>query len=218
MRIKMGIPVGAKNTRKITCIRNDTPGVAWKNHTEYSGETYRPGGTWKETQKKKAAEATLAAWQQRWQDEKHSRWTYCLLPDIRVWIKYRIELEYHTTQFLTEHGCFAAFRHRIDPNCWFSCGEPDSAEHHLMVCQRWQEERVKLIDSVMLPTQRRPTSEELMGRVPENGEYWRHFKEITKSTLLVKEGIERELDGEGACTADTSQPSGLGGLEDGRGH
>lgn len=153
---------------------------------------------WKERRKEEEAEATLVAWQQRWSAEKHGRWTHRLLPEIRIWVDYGMELEYYTTQLLSGHGCFAAFRHKIgksrDPECWFGCGESDTAEHHMVRCHRWQEERARLLDGILMQTQQRPSPKELMASILERKDHWRIFKEFARSTLRAKEEVERELE------------------------
>ncbi|KAJ3616517.1 hypothetical protein MTP99_019814, partial [Tenebrio molitor] len=72
-------------------------------------------------------EALLCEWQRRWVSGEKAAWTRTLIPDISMWVKKKHgELDYHLTQALTGHGCFAAFLHRIgkeqDDRCWY-CGD-----------------------------------------------------------------------------------------------
>lgn len=65
-----------------------------------------------------------------------------------------------------------------------------------MHCWRWDEERMRLLDGISMPTQRRPVREELFGRILEKAEYWRYFREFAEVTLEIKEDIERAFDRE----------------------
>lgn len=58
------------------------------------------------------------------------------------WIKCDFaESEYHTTQILTDHGCFMYYLHRMgkrdNGQCMY-CNDVDTAEHTLFHCEKWK--------------------------------------------------------------------------------
>lgn len=101
---------------------------------------------------------------------------------------------YHLTQLITGHGCFAAYLHKIgkatSPGCWF-CEEPrDDAEHTLTVCRRWEEERVA---RAWVDQETRPDWANLIGWMLESG----RLEEVTSFAGVVmrrKEEREREME------------------------
>jgi hypothetical protein len=98
-------------------------------------------------------EALLCEWQRRWVSGEKAAWTRTLIPDISMWVKKKHgELDYHLTQALTGHGCFATFLRRIgkeqDDRCWY-CGDTDDVEHTLFVCEEWDGERLVLMKQTM---------------------------------------------------------------------
>jgi len=65
-----------------------------------------------------------------------------ILPNIDAWMtRERGGICFHVTQFLTGHGCFGTFLHRIgkreDPGCWHCSDGCDSPEHTLEWCPAW---------------------------------------------------------------------------------
>lgn len=88
----------------------------------------------------------LDTWQTEWDNCKNGRWTHVLIPKIGPWIdRQHGETNFHLTQALSGHGCFAADLNRFgkleSPECWF-CGEPiDDAEHTLFKCDAWHTRR-----------------------------------------------------------------------------
>ncbi|KAF0735570.1 Reverse transcriptase domain-containing protein [Aphis craccivora] len=91
-------------------------------------------------------ESILEVWQNRWNSSVKGRWTHTLIPNIGPWINRRHgETDFHITQALSGHGCFAADLNRFgklrSSECWF-CGDPsDDAEHTLFKCDAWHQKR-----------------------------------------------------------------------------
>jgi len=108
-------------------------------------------------------------------------------------------VSFHTTQFLTGHGCFMAFLHRIGkkakPTCFY-CEADDTALHTLLECQQWNAERNTLREGLS----------DLRGgfaltnivsailRVPEN---WKRFATFAEKVLRSKEEEECRREREG---------------------
>ncbi|XP_076660075.1 uncharacterized protein LOC143363362 [Halictus rubicundus] len=88
-------------------------------------------------------------WQKTWETANVGRWTYKLIPNIKIWKERKHgELDFYLTQALTGHGVFNAFRRRIGKaesrDSWFHQGTLDTPEHTLFICQEWGEERKEL--------------------------------------------------------------------------
>lgn len=87
-------------------------------------------------------ENILDMWQTEWDTCKNGRWTHVLIPKIGPWInRHHGETNFHLTQALSGHGCFAGDLKRFgkleSSECWF-CGDPmDDAEHTIFKCDAW---------------------------------------------------------------------------------
>lgn len=96
-----------------------------------------------------ARDKIIAAWQERWDQEETGRWTYNLIPNIRVWIERKHgSMGYFLTQALTDHGSFNKYLKRFklkDSSSCDSCGAlEENAKHILFECEKWLEERQAL--------------------------------------------------------------------------
>ncbi|EDX15399.1 GD15324 [Drosophila simulans] len=84
-----------------------------------------------------AHEWLLGEWQSRWQTSRWGRWTYQLIPEMAVWAEFQHKcVDYHLTQFLTDHSCSRAyllkFRHVESAQCLFCVDGEEAAEHVLI--------------------------------------------------------------------------------------
>jgi hypothetical protein len=91
----------------------------------------------------------MREWQARWQASHLGRWTYQLIPVLAEWAECQHKIvDYHLTQFLTDHGCFRAylfrFRHVDSAQCLYCIDAAETAEHVLMHCSRFSLERDQL--------------------------------------------------------------------------
>lgn len=76
------------------------------------------------------------------------------------------EVNFWLTQVLLGHGSFGAFLGRIgkgQPMCVW-CQETDMAEHVIMDCRRWQNERFVIFNKVGVLTSRRMVVKSLVKR------------------------------------------------------
>ena len=141
-------------------------------------------------------EATWTVWQERWNGARVSRWTHSCIPDVLKWRKCGFNfLDFYSTQILTGHGCFNAFRFRIGksrtPSCWFGCDAPDTSEHTLLVCPRWDVLRKALYESLDIRTVR---IYEVMTRVLVNRPRWMAFRLFCREVMYCKQRFERVLE------------------------
>lgn len=119
-----------------------------------------------ECYKKKVAQATstkevrmaqriesMRKWQQEWEVSLKGRWTYRLIPNIQMWVDRKIgEVNFHLTQFMSGHGCYRQYLHRIgyagSPYCP-ECDEiEETPEHVVFECTRFAEERTEMFTQV----------------------------------------------------------------------
>ena len=78
------------------------------------------------------------------------RWTGSLILSIDSWIRRNfVEINYFLTQFLSGHGYFRQYLHRMgkvtDAGCVYSEETSDNAENTLFYCIQWQDEKNMLI-------------------------------------------------------------------------
>lgn len=98
------------------------------------------------TNRKETLQRCINEWQQRWDATTKARWTKKLIPTVREWIKRKHgETNFYLTQFLTGHGCFRQYLHKYThadhPYCLYCDGKYENAEHILMDCHRFEDER-----------------------------------------------------------------------------
>lgn len=93
---------------------------------------------------------TLEDWSTRWSQSPKAAWTRRIIPDLSRWLGRTVyfQLSFHSSQALTGHGCFKAYLHRMgraaDPWCEECLQAEDTAEHTLLDCPFWSDERVGL--------------------------------------------------------------------------
>lgn len=92
---------------------------------------------------------TIDEWQISWERDQRGRWTRRLIPRIQPWIeRLHGEVGYYLTQFLSGHGYFSRYLHRMgkrdSPDCPYCVGVPDDALHTFFYCERWADSREEL--------------------------------------------------------------------------
>uniref|UniRef100_W8ADE4 Putative 115 kDa protein in type-1 retrotransposable element R1DM n=1 Tax=Ceratitis capitata TaxID=7213 RepID=W8ADE4_CERCA len=105
------------------------------------------------TKRKEVMQQCINEWQQRWDSSSKGRWTKKLIPNVSKWIERQHgETDYYLTQFLTGHGCFRQYLHKYThadtPYCLHCSGETEDAEHILLYCSRFENERKQLIQCI----------------------------------------------------------------------
>lgn len=89
---------------------------------------------------------SVTKWQARWTETAEvAQWTKQLINNIEPWLNCAHRTtDYYLTQFLTGHGSFRTFTHRIgkraDEYCIY-CGAVDTPAHTIFECPRWVIER-----------------------------------------------------------------------------
>jgi hypothetical protein len=132
-------------------------------------------------------------WQERWNSEASGRWTRKLIPNVTRWYTGNSgRTNFHLTQFLTGHGCFGSYLHRIgkleSPECIDCLAPTDDAEHAFFHCDRWWRRRRELemkIDGELMPE----TVIETMLKSPAN---FSAINDFVNHVLRTREDEERE--------------------------
>jgi hypothetical protein len=104
-------------------------------------------------EREKHRETSLATWQKAWDESDKGRWTYRLIPSIKDWLDRPWgELGFHMTEFLSGHGLFREYLHKIrradSPFCPVCVQVVETPEHVFFVCPRFNELRLKLFKLV----------------------------------------------------------------------
>jgi len=137
---------------------------------------------------------TMELWQERWATEESGSWTRRLIPDVRPWCarSHGMLTSFHLTQFLSGHGCFGQYLHRIrkldNPRCVDCLAPVDDAEHALFLCDRWWRRRMELKAAINDPF----TPETVVGKMLESRSNWKAVEQFVKEVLTKREAEERE--------------------------
>lgn len=97
--------------------------------------------------KRRRREETLARWQRRWEASTKGRETFEYVPDVRQRKRVKWETDHYTTQFVSGHGNFKAKLRSfnlVESDRCDHCGELETAQHVLMECQFYEEERTEM--------------------------------------------------------------------------
>lgn len=138
-------------------------------------------------------EQTLSSWQESWAMEHRGRWTARLIPDIAAWTGRRHgEVNYFLTQFLSGHGLFYQYLHKMrivdSPICLHCAGLEDSVYHTFFECTKWTNERRSLEGEIGAPGPLSP--EHLMEKMLANPSYWRSTDGYVREVLSSKMRLE----------------------------
>ena len=109
----------------------------------------RKGDEPREVVAREERQHTLDEWQLSWQNETRGRWTARLIGNLGAWLNRKHgETDYFLTQFLSGHGSFQSYLHKIgkarSPDCVFCNGVVDDAHHTFFSCGRWDGVRQQL--------------------------------------------------------------------------
>lgn len=137
----------------------------------------------------------LVAWQKEWELARSGRWTRRLIPDVNVWISRNYGcVNYHLTQVLTGHGCFATYLAKIRKEessaCWFCDAPQDDVEHTIFDCKEWQLER----DSMERRTGSKIRPENITEVMLRSEEKWNIVTEYINKIMKSKQSKERERE------------------------
>lgn len=108
------------------------------------------------SRKEAATEArtrSMEIWQQRWNSDNRGRWTARLIPQLHAWADRKHgEVNFYITQFLSGHGYFRSYLHRMgkvtSPQCRNCATIEDTVYHTFFECDMAAVERNNLVVAV----------------------------------------------------------------------
>lgn len=145
--------------------------------------------------RKKAAEEerahTLRRWQEMWDSEHRGRWTARLVPQIRPWLdRQHGEISYYLTQFLSGHGYFRSYLHKMGkvntPDCLYCVEREDNADHMFFTCSQWTTYRGQ-VEAELGPL----TPDTIVGAMLASEDAWSRIAHYVEEILRMK---KRDLD------------------------
>lgn len=134
-----------------------------------------------------------ANWQDRWHTKGKGEWTKKIIPEIHSWLNRKHgEVNYHVTQALTGHGCFAYYLHKYikleSPKCWFCDQNEDNAHHTLFICDAFESSRRELRYQIGVDDTNEVKLIELMVKSKEG---WTAIENFMVNVMKKKEAEER---------------------------
>lgn len=120
-------------------------------------------------------------------------------PIIDEWLDRKYgSMSFHLSQLMTGHGCFNQYLYRIgktdSPICAHCGDESDSAEHTLIRCRTWEEERQELRKEMgtYLEEDEALTLAKVIQLAVKSEKVWRAFNNFAETVMRRKEEEERK--------------------------
>lgn len=113
-------------------------------------------------------------------------------PDIKKWLSRRHgEVNFHLTQVLSGHGCFAGYLHRFGKlnfqECWYCGHANDDASHTVFACDAWYSRRNN-VEKLLKVTLEPENMIEIMLKSKDN---WDTMNTLVYEIMSSKEREER---------------------------
>lgn len=132
----------------------------------------------------------------KWQAEDiKGKWTKRLINQPEKWMnRTHGNVTYEFCQFLTEHGHFGKFQHKIKkvprPKCRYCENENDTPEHTIFECIKIENERneCEAIEGILTPAN-------IIERILEKKSSWINIEKMAKRVINIKEKDERRRNG-----------------------
>lgn len=130
----------------------------------------------------------LRKWQSLWDESNKGRWTYELIPDVKMFVNRSFgELNFYLTQIFSGHGNFGKYlqRFRIRPDgvCEVCHEGEDDVEHTIINCSRWENGRDTWSEDIQVNR----TMKNLVTQMLESPENWSRYSE--SMVRIMKEKI-----------------------------
>nr|XP_012235909.1 PREDICTED: uncharacterized protein LOC105680054 [Linepithema humile] len=146
---------------------------------------------------REAKQQVLSDWRESLMKLNHTHPSFrlreALVDRLKEWVNRRHGwVTYHMTQFLTNHGCFNEFLHKIrkadSAICYHCLDAVDTAQHTLQFCSAWSADRTELTrvigDQLDLPS--------VIESILDSIDKWRAFSVFCTKVLTCKEAAERQ--------------------------
>lgn len=124
-------------------------------------------------------------------------------PHLEEWINRNSgSITFHMAQVLTDHGCFGGYLRRIGkedtPACHHCEARLDNADHTLVRCPAWNQERQLLVEEIGADL----TMPRVIGKMLESEEAWRCMANFCGNVMRKKEEAERARQGQQPLRTD----------------
>ncbi|KMQ90528.1 reverse transcriptase [Lasius niger] len=119
-----------------------------------------------------------------------------IVPNLSEWIaREHGGLNYYLTQFLTAHGSFGYFLHKIKkretPSCFHCNADVDTVDHTLRQCPTWEKDRTQMRINLRLAEDENLTLETVVKRILQDCVHWYAFSQFAAKVIKEKEDEER---------------------------
>ena len=167
----------------------------WTAEQRAIGE--RPTPEEREAIRREAREALVLSWKEVLAASPAGRPLLDALgPVLELWLERAPTkwLTYRLVQVLSGHGCFRKYLHRIGreeaPSC-LECGaEEDTAEHTLLVCSSWSDQRADLVATAGPNLSLSNIISAMLG----SDEAWEATASFCEHVVSLKEAAERQRE------------------------
>lgn len=153
-----------------------------------------------ETQVTNFEEECLERWQDRWQgdDSGKGERARSLIPEITPWYhRSHGELTYELTQYISGHGTFNKYLHRIGKKSSANCNlcdqdETDDPDHSITRCAYFSSERTTLEEALGLQLE----NTNLINEMLETEQKWQRIQKYIEFVISTKETLDRLTEAE----------------------
>jgi len=160
----------------------------------------------------KEKQRLLDKWKKYLQEKSKAgaRTREAILPIWEQWINRRHgNMSFRVTQLFTGHGVFYAFLNRIGkentdicPHC--TSNERDTAEHTLIECEAWIEERRELLERINISIDEL-TLKSLAKEMVTSKDNWSAVHRFAEKVILKKEKQERQFEAEAEPSSEEAE-------------
>ncbi|GAB1860201.1 Reverse transcriptase [Camponotus japonicus] len=160
----------------------------------------------------KEKQRLLDKWKKYLQEKSKAgaRTREAILPIWEQWINRRHgNMSFRLTQLFTGHGVFYAFLNRIGkentdicPHC--TSNERDTAEHTLIECEAWIEERRELLERINISIDEL-TLKSLAKEMVTSKDNWSAAHRFAEKVILKKEKQERQFEAEAEPSSEEAE-------------
>ncbi|KAJ8971898.1 hypothetical protein NQ317_000002 [Molorchus minor] len=146
--------------------------------------------------KARARIQAMQRWQERWREEHRGRWTARLIPNLERWMARKHgEVNYYLTQFLTGHGYFCSYLHKMgkvdDSTCIYEEFTVDDAYHTFFECTRFDAERRVLEGQIG-----HLDPDTIVEAMIRSQDVWNKVEAFVRAVLLLKKPeLDRHIEG-----------------------
>lgn len=134
---------------------------------------------------------SLEIWKERWANDGRGKWTVRIVKTVDRWLtREHGEVGYYVTQFLTGHGLFRAYLHKMGiverPDSIHCGGNRDDVHHTFFLCDKWKEDKQSLEAKLLVEV----TPDNIVDVMLSNEESWNMVSGYVEKLLRKKKTYE----------------------------